>query len=254
MAHQVRRYAPLREERALFKEFAAIESAADVLRFANQYGALGGDAEVLIDLPFNQASALVSVGELLDTWVSEAATMRELISLWEMATDGRKAALGEFIWWTRNTVEYRSGRSRSVIAHSTLTRDLFRQLRPDEPVPPAFEYLRRAINEHLKGRASPRLISSVEPTRLRLSIVPSSLIGALWLQFSLAVDGDKTYRVCACGQWFEVSPEVKRADAKFCSDPCRKRAHRMKSSGSVPRTVEGAKRASATQTSSDQND
>jgi hypothetical protein len=65
--------------------------------------------------------------------------------------------------------------------------------------------------------------------RLGLHLVPTSLSGCLWLQFASAVDGNRTYRRCAgCGRWLEHSPQVARADRKFCSDSCKASAHRKK--------------------------
>jgi hypothetical protein len=61
--------------------------------------------------------------------------------------------------------------------------------------------------------------------RLHLRLQPTTLLGALWLQFGLAVDSLKRFGKCAeCDCPFEVSHgrrTGKRTDAKFCSSRCR---------------------------------
>jgi hypothetical protein len=62
---------------------------------------------------------------------------------------------------------------------------------------------------------------------LALQVKPNSLLGALWIQFALAVAGNKKYRACAtCRQWFELSPQIARTSKLFCSEACRSQAYR----------------------------
>ncbi len=64
---------------------------------------------------------------------------------------------------------------------------------------------------------------------LALKIIAPTLLGALWLQFMLAVDGQKQYRACAtCGQFFELDPAVARTNRRYCSDACKSRAYRAR--------------------------
>jgi len=71
-------------------------------------------------------------------------------------------------------------------------------------------------------------------------VVPESLLGALWLQFALAVAGNKKYRACgACGQWFEVSPDVARTSRSYCKEACRARAYRARKDRAQAMAAEG---------------
>lgn len=60
---------------------------------------------------------------------------------------------------------------------------------------------------------------------------PSTLLAAIWLQFALAVSGNRAYQNCKeCGRWFEVSPEKARKSKLFCSQACRSKAYRERQS------------------------
>jgi hypothetical protein len=92
-------------------------------------------------------------------------------------------------------------------------------------------YLCRVIERWLAGKFSPRMLAPPPQEFMRFGFEPDSLLSAGWLQFALAIDGDKEHRQCqrqACGKWFELSPEVTRADRRFCSDACRTRTYRQR--------------------------
>jgi hypothetical protein len=63
-----------------------------------------------------------------------------------------------------------------------------------------------------------------------LRIVPESLISALWLQFAQAVTSKLSLQRCAvCTTWFAFGTGTGRRRSKqFCSDRCRKAAHRTR--------------------------
>jgi hypothetical protein len=92
-------------------------------------------------------------------------------------------------------------------------------------------YLCRVLERRLAGKFSPRMLAPPPQEFMRFVFEPDSLLSAAWLQFAVAIDGDKEHRQCqrqACGKWFELSPEVNRADKLFCSDVCRMRAYRQR--------------------------
>jgi hypothetical protein len=64
------------------------------------------------------------------------------------------------------------------------------------------------------------LFSGNDP-RLQLSLKPLSLLGAIWLQFAVAVEERRNFEKCKnCGRPFEISRAAatgKRSDAKFCT-------------------------------------
>lgn len=58
----------------------------------------------------------------------------------------------------------------------------------------------------------------------QVSIRPVNLVGAIAMQFALAVVGNKEYRQCRlerCRRWFEVGRFVQGPNREFCSDSCR---------------------------------
>ena len=70
-------------------------------------------------------------------------------------------------------------------------------------------------------------------------IVPTTLLGGIWMQFALAYLEAKKYREChnaECkyGGWFEVAkpksdrPRRQRADARYCSTDCQTHAYRRR--------------------------
>ncbi len=61
-----------------------------------------------------------------------------------------------------------------------------------------------------------------------LSIIPQNLEVALWLQFFQTVSADRQLRRCAvCPTWFSYGTGTgRRKSAHYCSDRCRKAAHR----------------------------
>src|SRR6185295_8822448 len=58
----------------------------------------------------------------------------------------------------------------------------------------------------------------------QLSLAPECLLSAMWLQFALAIAGDKRFFACkGCGHLFEISTEKTgfRSHREFCSDSCK---------------------------------
>jgi hypothetical protein len=96
---------------------------------------------------------------------------------------------------------------------------------------PAWSALQGIINLKLgKNPVIPTLAWTRRETKkaLRVRVIPSSLLAAIWMQFATAVEGGKEYRQCdTCKTWFEVSAHA-RAGAKFCRKACRFKAYRMR--------------------------
>jgi hypothetical protein len=115
----------------------------------------------------------------------------------------------------------------------------------DDPIMIALSVIQRVTDAKLRDHVASRLLFRANLPRLQISLEPTNLVGALWLQFALAVDLLKRFVKCPqCGAPFEVSRAVrtgKRADAKFCSARCRvahyrgriEQARRLRSSGGL---------------------
>jgi hypothetical protein len=227
-----KRYQPLRLYPALFRSFADITPTEEgILSFANEYGRL--DTGKLLKVPSKKdpREGTLYVGEPLSLWVSEIAAMNQALTLWDMAQNRDMTGLSGFIHWSGDSVHYDSGpgleRTTRTIAHLNEEPRLVGVLLHGDLVTPALFHVQHVVNQHLEERLSPKVLWGKDYTHLNLYFMPNSLIGALWLQFAQAIDGNKTYRRCdECRAWFELSPEVARTTKRFCSNACRVKAYR----------------------------
>jgi hypothetical protein len=256
---QVVQYQPLRDFSGLFQAFALSEPSRDGIKtFADRFGPLGPDIARQIPL-YDQRKAVgvpLGTGEPLGAWRDEILTMRYAIDIWEAARTGDVARLERVINWQPDGsgVEIAGHPSvpdgqlpdaparveRSWIASTHLGDDVLGRFVQGDLVKPALHYLQKKINEKLEGRASPRLLWDADRERLGLYIMPTGLVGALWLQFARAVERDSQFRQCAeCGIWFELAPGTARADKLYCSTPCRTKAYRRRQAEAVRLHGEG---------------
>ncbi len=89
--------------------------------------------------------------------------------------------------------------------------------------------LSAVVNAHLTTRVDTELLIDPRSGQPVLFAMPTSLIGAMWLQLAQAVDGNKDFRQCvSCRAWFELAPDKARADKLYCSQACRSRAYRTR--------------------------
>ncbi len=241
----IRRYDPLQEHSGLFREFADTSPTQEgILGFANKFGRLGGHAEEGILLWItDQESPDGGRGERLSTWAGQVQVMHETINLWDLAKAGDTDGLSRVIEWEgRDVVRRRLPHSPElpyeIIADWAVSPEFLQLFRPGDLVQPALVAIQRIINRSLGS--SPRLLWDHKQGRLELRIVPDSLIGAMWLQFARAVDGNKTYRRCAeCRTWFAISPETARVTRTYCSNACRSKAYRKRQSEAERLHIEG---------------
>ena len=228
---------PLRHS-ALFKVFVEVNPTPDgILVFANKYGTLGGGARkavVTAEFPYHPAN-----GQPFWFWRREILAMRHTVAIWEAIKRGDSGFLSKHIQWsTPRGAGQMSGFTFATPTGWKLTLTSLRSmpeidamLAPGDPILPARVGIHERVNEKLR-------ISSLVPKlawgrihgklRERIHFVVGDLISALWLQLSRAIEGDLEYSQCdECAGWYEVSGD-RRADARFCSDPCRFRAYRKR--------------------------
>jgi hypothetical protein len=241
-----RPYQPLRDHPGLFVTFSLVTPTEEgIKQFADQFGTLGGDCSQMIAL-YQRSSdrgASVGLGETMHTWRLEIEAMRRMIELWEHARGGDIEALRAQIRWhdegTRVLYESHPDKgvqellnekvpfSAGAIAAEGDT--VFEFFRPGDLVGPALQQVQSVINHRLRGRISVRLLWQPQTGKRTLYVVPTGLIGGLWLQFAQAVEQDLHYRRCSiCGTWFEIAPGSGRSDKQFCSNACRTRAYRQR--------------------------
>jgi hypothetical protein len=252
-------YVPLAAFPGLFRMLADTEPSRDGIKaFADRFGPLGGDIaeRILLCDPPNTKSVMLGTGEPLAAWSDEILTMRYAIDIWGAARTGDVARLERVIHWKPDgsgveiaghpdvprgqLPEAPAWVERTTIAHTDFGDGVLERFVPGDLVQPALHYLQSKINEKLEGRASPRLLWDADRERLGLYIMPTGLVGALWLQFARAVERDSRFRRCAeCGLWFELAPGTARADKLYCSTPCRTKAYRKRQAEAVRLRAEG---------------
>ena len=246
-----RRYTPFTSEHAsLFRVFAATQPTREgVLPFAERYGLLGlGKEEPEMLVLFDRATCTtimdpnsvdrkrISIGESLaeprmyaDCWTGHIKRMRFALELWDASCRRDTTLLAQYVRWMRNGVQCRRTASGPLfgIASGTTIRDWKR----DDLIVPAREFVRTTIKMELSTRCALDLRWNRDYSSLRLSYAPRTLIGALWLQFALAVVKNKEYPKCEnCDQLFEISLDAtgRRRDSIFCSPRCKSQDYRKR--------------------------
>jgi len=96
---------------------------------------------------------------------------------------------------------------------------------------PAHVALWKLANPMVEKCVSPRFVYVERENRLAMMVIPVRLIGALWLQFMQAVDGNTECKQCReCKVWYSISPEgggrTKRRE--FCGNVCKNRDYRRR--------------------------
>ncbi len=223
---------PLRDFRGrLYRRFAATRPDQEgIKKFADAFGLLGEDIGSLVPVKqLGEGREAMGVGEDLGTWLREITLMAEAVELWDLARESNTARLSDLVHWRADSVGVEWPDHRYLpIAGKEHRRSLYQLLEPGEVVKPALFAVQHIVNEQLwkKGRVGPRLVWDEERGELVRRDKPSGLIGAIWMDLLLAVDGKIDYRRCLqCGTPFPVSPKGQRR--KFCSDRCRVANHRQ---------------------------
>jgi hypothetical protein len=204
----------------LFRTFAAVpHSEQAVAAFTKEFGPLGvqGDARQLGD-------GREVYGEHLDRWLEAQAAVARCIALWDALRNADRAAVSA-------TLNAHVSRAR-VSGDRHLLESLESFWLTGDVLANGWRLLADLV-ENKTFFGSPRVALWPGSDRpLTLQLVADTLIQALWLQFELAVDGNRDYRSCAtCGQFYELDPSVARTNRMYCSDACRSRAYRARRAG-----------------------
>ena len=184
-------------------------------------------------------TTLIGGAEKLSSWCREIVSLRRCIQLHDWAAQQNLEALAEVIKWENDSVVYRSqlepGSPISleskfrVIGDPRISEAVFHSFDRGDLVRPALTFIQSEIHERLERMTGVRLLWDRDGNRLINAVVPSSLLGAMWLQFSISIQRGSHYRRCAeCGKHFELAPGMARSDKQFCSDACRVRANRRR--------------------------
>lgn len=270
----MRTYAPLLDHPALFRTFATTpETEAGILDFANRYGRLG--ILQVVRSPQGTRSALPptvaktlrvpqpdplqppmitswkgATGESFEAWISEMAELRDMVSTWDATQALDRRVLAQRIEWPQDDLVLfkDSGQRSEVIAGPPPHPNpgLLGRIPPQDLIFPAKLAVQQRTNQKLqKLGVSARLLWDTTWSHLAVHLVPSTLLGCLWLQFARAIAGDKKYRACEnCKKWFEIGGgDGGRSDKRFCAGTCKAAAHAKKSTKARKLYRAGAKPA-----------
>jgi len=223
-------YSPLVAKTGLFKRFAETsQSEKEILKFANRYGCLGGTLSTAVRV--DGESALSLHAESLKGWREAIEAMSEMLLIWESATKQNLTRLSSRIYWHGAAVSYKKAGAYELIASEKTSPEVLERFSTGDIVQPALYLLQRRVNAQLAQHGvSPRLLWDSGEGKLVMRLGANSLIGALWLQFARAIEGNKDYKQCQnCRDWMEVGGNrTARSDKKFCTPSCRTAAHRRK--------------------------
>ena len=248
-ADQRLRYDPLTDHTGLFRTFAETEATPEgVRRFASIYGfQYERDLDRLgwfrLTVPKLYGDNTAVYAEPFESWRDNILNVREVLLIWDLARQENTRELRRYLRWKEGELLLRSdvheleGEYTVIdnIHRPTEQRIGFSQgdlLKPARYVAGTF------VNTYLEGEVSPGLLWDRTDFSHHLTILPQSLVGALWLQFARAIDRDREYRACLnCGDWFEVGQGAASRARQFCSNKCRvahSRKRRAQASGENP--------------------
>ena len=246
-------YRPLHEELAAFRTFADLDPTRDnVASFVRKFGVLLHENSRSLLVPERASPKPSQFGEPLLLWEAETRAMRYALDVADALDQPRK--LSEWVSLDPPTGDFsraffyreeEAGSERfSEIASDTFRTSLLGYI-VGQPRDAALSragkfFVQQEINRHLERNAAPKLLYNPESDQLELRLMPTNLLGALWLQFARSVEASKTYRRCrVCKQWFEVSVAGKRRQSIYCSDRCRVKKYRDRRNEAVARAAAG---------------
>ena len=233
---------PYKPEPDLFLKFASIDpnSDAEILRFANSYGLLGGGPRWIAPEPGHTGAKTKAVtGELRSHWQEHLHRMKAAVTLWEAIKAEDSSVLASCIRWrSRDHITYdwppssewtTPWSTHATIASPGVNPHLLERFQRGDVVKPARYYLQEVVNKSLDELVAPRLLwIAPDRKKMGLFIVPDTLIGCLWLQLASAIADFRKFRLCeGCGKPMLVAPEGSgyRTNRKTCSNACRIRLY-----------------------------
>lgn len=263
----VTQYAPL-SKTTLHREFTELYDDDSILRFANKYGMLGCSSVMLVPAARGEVitDREIVIGESLQHWEDERNEMGGLLAIWDLVLSGDRAAgkLGQFIIWTRHTVQidmvadydetqsqwrilkppthniypdprpkgpyYSRPRIRftELITSNNSNSQVFSRWTRGDVIEPAKYYVIREVNKRLEGHLNLKLLlpPKKEDAPSKFYLFPDSLRAALWLMVLMELMGKIRVRQCdICGKWKEVNLT---RDTFHCSNACKQAAYRKR--------------------------
>ena len=202
---KARQYRPMaREHAVLFRTFANLDfrDRDAILAFVSKFGLLGADQRQEQGPFSHEFGYHYAGGESHLTWAREICLMREALHLAQSKTSADASREREA--WGKHGLKPPDAERRRKLT--------------------------RLFDVHLQHVQGRMLIGPELPPRL--SLAPQTLLSAMWLQFALAVAGDKQFRQCKfCRCLFEISTEQTgfRRHREFCANAsCKTKDYRRR--------------------------
>lgn len=239
-----KRYAPFDEAKlsGLFKTFAETEpSEAGILAFARRFGYLLDEGKQdVVRIARDSEGSYVAYAEPLSLWQTQIRLMNIAMTLWDAAESGSVKPLRERFVIELERLEVRPGEvvpGPGRVVHYVdggiqgpemyLDPEAESLLNPFDWGRLARLYVQYLVNKAMEEHVAPKVLYTPNIDKWVLRLRPANLLGAMWLQLALAIDGEKRYRSCReCGTWFELDPKVNRTSKFYCSNACRTKALR----------------------------
>jgi hypothetical protein len=237
---------------ALFRIFGEVEPNKEgVLALARTFGNLHDGVDLI---PANRADAMRArplQGVTLDAWQHHISGVQRLVGVWDLLRQGDAGRLAPHIRWHKDKKEGLSvrfdshpaastgegpslgfRRARAVIASRELHPELLTTFTPEDPLLPAWVYLRQDLDCCLYAAsvsAEASMAWDLKRRRPLLRLAAPTLLMAVWFQLADAVSNDRAFSRCReCGKWFEVAPDAARTHRRFCSSSCRSKSYRQR--------------------------
>jgi len=231
---------------SLLEPFLRLDSTEEAIyEFATRFGYLSNPVRILkADL----IPQTVIEGERISLWVNELQTLKNVFELFGAWRRKDTAELEKRIAWhftaaqTVRIVEYIAPSGHRIpIADSRFTNEQNRlkQFAEGDVYGPAIFNVQTSVNRYLLENTATQLywgmefagesrrFVGLEPDRHSpsLFLVPTNLLGAIWLQFANMINSRCGMRRCIiCGNLFAIGggrQTARRKDARCCSNRCR---------------------------------
>jgi len=247
---EVKERCPFDGRPGLFLEFAQLPIDRDeILSFAAEYGQLRDPFHARFDL-VRRLPKDKRLFDSFDLWKMHIGAMRDLVALWQasqLPTDD--TVLRDLIKWN-----YREGIDPTDEGDADMPRfnripvhpSCRRFLKKDDYRVAALLTIEQEVRDTSPGSVKTVLKFDPEHKRLVKTHEPTTLDGALWLQFTQAIDRDKRFQSCrSCREPIDISDDGSRVDREYCDDACRQResrrrrkvAKQMREEGQYLRTI-----------------
>lgn len=224
----------------LYRTLATTATTGDgILRFVKRYGLLGVAESMVVDEETNPDGSVwrnYMQVEFAHEWVREILLIKSCVDILDLVDHPFKPdrlRLAKLFFHRNGEWHAKSGclpgyTKQGKVEHVNLEIwaddfDAFKVIEPDDVIGVATEFLRAITDGQLSGRVTASVVRGSDGEGLALVYKPTSLLGAVWLQFAkVMTHTDKTRACLECGKMFEFQRRTKL----FCGEACQKKFNR----------------------------